>query len=142
MAFRGTFEHTLDAKNRLTLPSRFRPLLAGDIVLAMGEEPCVAIWPAEDFESYVDAALGDLHPMAPERAHIERKLLPSAFDTRVDTAGRVMVPPLLIGHAGIRKDALVVGVGKRLEVWEPETWATYDASHELRELTARFGNTD
>ena len=51
MAFRGTFDYSLDAKNRLTVPSKFRAVLSDGVVLAKGVEQCVQIWPAKDYES-------------------------------------------------------------------------------------------
>ena len=54
MAFRGTFDHSLDAKNRLTVPAKFRAALSEGVVLAKGIEPCVAIWTPEDFDALIE----------------------------------------------------------------------------------------
>ena len=64
VAFRGTFDYTLDAKNRLTVPAKFRPVFADGVVLAKGTERCVAIWTPDEFSNYVSAALEGLHPLS------------------------------------------------------------------------------
>jgi MraZ protein len=141
MAFRGTFDYSLDAKSRLTLPAKFRASLSGDVVLARGRgQRCVTIQSAEDFDAFMDSALADLHPLAPERDRIERWLSASAFPTKIDAAGRVMVPPRLMEHAGLKKDVVVAGVGSRLEVWDRDAWSAEDDAIDFTELTARFGH--
>ena len=65
--FRGTFDHTLDAKNRLTVPARYRATLADGVVLAMPVDlkPCVGVWRPEDYERYSQRALAELPPLSP-----------------------------------------------------------------------------
>ena len=72
MAFRGTFDYSLDAKSRLTLPAKFRASLSGDVVLGRGTEPCVTIQTAEDFDAFVEQSLAGMHQLAPERRRLER----------------------------------------------------------------------
>jgi len=62
MAFRGTFDHTLDAKNRLTIPAKFRASLAEGVVLSKGIERCVQVWTPKAYDAYVAAALDGLNP--------------------------------------------------------------------------------
>jgi MraZ protein len=65
MAFSGTFDYTLDAKNRLTVPAKFRTSLTDAVVLAKGTEQCMTIWPKRDFEAFVTGTLEGLHPLHP-----------------------------------------------------------------------------
>jgi MraZ protein len=96
MAFRGTFDYTLDAKNRLTVPAKFRASLSEGVVLAKGTAACVAIWTPQGFDSYVDAALADMHPLNPEADKLNRFFQANSLDTELDAAGRVMVPGFLL----------------------------------------------
>ena len=143
MAFRGTFDHTLDAKNRLTVPAKFRATLADGVVLARGSEPCLQVWPARDYERVNGAALEGLNPLARDTQELKRRLFGGAFDTELDAAGRVMLPPRLIEHAGLRRDVAVVGAGDWLEVWDRGAWESHDSDSPSRinELTERLGHS-
>ncbi|MDQ3850833.1 MAG: division/cell wall cluster transcriptional repressor MraZ [Actinomycetota bacterium] len=126
MAFRGTFDHSLDAKNRLTVPSKFRAALAEGVVLAKGIEPCVAIWTPEGFEAFKEAALGGAHRLDRHAQRLRRFFNANAFDTRLDAVYRVMIPPPLIEYAGLGKQVVVIGNEESLEVWDPGAWAKYE----------------
>jgi transcriptional regulator MraZ len=141
MAFRGTFDYTLDAKNRLTVPAKFRPALGDGAVLAKGTQRCVAIWTPDAFDAYVQAALADMHPLAAEADEVNRFFQANSVDQELDSAGRVMLPGFLLEHAELTKDVVVTGVGSRLEVWDRAGWAAYNANLDIAKLTARFGQT-
>ena len=126
MAFRGTFDHTLDAKNRLTVPSKFRPQLTETVVLTKGTQRCVAIYTPEEFEAHVEGYRQGLHPGSTQAQQIDQFFQANAFDTEIDSAGRVMVPPRLMEHGGLGKDVHVVGVRNHIQVWDREAWATHN----------------
>jgi MraZ protein len=125
--FRGTFDHTLDAKNRLTVPARYRAALADGVVLAMPVDlkPCVGVWRPEQYESYTQRALAELPPLSPKMNEMERFFYGSSHDTELDAAGRIMVPSFLGEYASLAKDVVVVGVGDRMELWDRTTWAEH-----------------
>ena len=141
MAFRGTFDYTLDAKNRLTVPSKFRASLSGGVVIAKGVEHCAAIWTPAEYEAYVDEALGELNPMTAQARQLERFFSANAFETELDAAGRIMVPSPVMEWAGLRKDVVVTGVRRWLELWDREVWAgvSEQLSAEVPELTEALG---
>ena len=113
MIFRGTFEHALDAKHRLTVPSKFRAALAGGVVLAASPETTasapssIAMWTAEAYEAYTAAALPGLSPISPEARDLKRFFFNYSHDTELDSANRVMIPPSLMEYAGLDKDVVV-----------------------------------
>ena len=139
MAFRGTFDFTLDAKNRLTVPAKFRSSLADGVVLAQGTAQCVSVWTPEGFDAYVQAALEGQHPLSPRADQINRYFQANSIDAELDAAGRVMLPSFLLEHAGLTKEVVVTGAGERLEIWDRAAWAAYNASLDIGELTASFG---
>jgi MraZ protein len=128
MAFRGTFDYTLDAKNRLTVPAKFRAALSDGVVLAKAADGCIEIWPASDYDAYTDTVIGERNPFSPEARQLTRFLAANAHDTELDAAGRVGVPEPLRDHAGLSKDVVVAGAGDRLEVWDKQSWAEQDAA--------------
>jgi MraZ protein len=136
MAFRGNYDHTLDAKNRLTIPSKFRAALHGNIVIAQALEPCAAIWTAEAFESFTESFLKDLNPLSQEARRLSRFFNAGSFDGELDSAGRVMLPQPLLGYANLTKDVIVIGNNDHLELWDPEAWSKYEA-----DLTANLPDT-
>jgi MraZ protein len=122
VAFRGHYEHSLDAKNRLSIPAKFRASFSGGLVLAKDVDPCIAAWTPEAHEQTVAGALSELNPLGRKRKQLQRFYQSNAFDLELDSAGRVTLPGQLIGHAGIEKDVMVVGVGDHLEIWDESRW--------------------
>ena len=141
MAFRGTFDHTLDAKNRLTVPARYRATLAEGVVMAMPVdlEPCVGVWRPQEYERYTERALAQLPPLSPRLAELERFFYGSSQDVELDAAGRIMLPSFLLEHAGLAKDVVVVGAGDRLELWDRDRWNEHRPTllGGVAEITAR-----
>src|SRR5919199_3723214 len=88
LAFRGHYEHTLDAKNRLSIPARFRAAFSGGVVLAKDPEPCVGVWTPETHESIIERALGGLNPMGSEYRKLARFYQGNSFEVELDAAGR------------------------------------------------------
>jgi MraZ protein len=141
VAFRGTFDHTLDAKNRLTVPARYRATLAEGVVMAMPVdlEPCVGVWRPQEYERYTERALAQLPPLSPRLAELERFFYGSSQDAELDAAGRIMLPSFLLEHAGLAKDVVVVGAGDRLELWDRDRWNEHRPTllGGVAEITAR-----
>ena len=128
MAFRGTFDHTLDEKNRVTVPAKFRSAFSDGVVLAKGVEACVEIWQPGDYDGYTSTVLGERNPFSQEARQLTRFLAANAHDTELDSAGRVGVPDFLREHAGLGKEVVVAGAGDRLELWDRAAWADQNAS--------------
>ena len=124
MAFRGHFDYSLDAKNRLTVPTKFRAAFSSGIVLAKGLEPCIAIWTPEAFEEWTHSFLSNLNPVSAERRKLTRFFAGSSFDAELDSAGRITVNGPLLAHARIEKEVVIVGNLDHLEVWDRATWAS------------------
>ena len=121
----GDHEHTLDEKNRLTLPSRFRPHFAEGLVLSRGMEGCLCIYTPEQFTQKVESRLNELDPFSREGRAMERFYYSSAVEAVPDKQGRIMIPQSLLQKAGLTRDVLVIGVSSRLEVWNRATWHQY-----------------
>jgi MraZ protein len=127
LPFQGNHDHSLDAKNRLTVPAKSRPELAGGISLAKGFERCLQIWPAQDYDRVARQALAGLNPLSPQARELKRHLYGNAIATELDSAGRIMLPQPFLQYADITKDVVVVGAGEYLELWDRDTWHSYDA---------------
>ncbi|MGI8462151.1 MAG: division/cell wall cluster transcriptional repressor MraZ [Solirubrobacterales bacterium] len=143
MAFRGQYEHSLDAKDRITIPARFRAELAGGVVLAQGLEPCVEVFSEAAYSDVEDRFLSDLNPFDREGRRTQRRFHARSEDEKLDSAGRVRLPKRLVDHAGLEGGCVIAGVMNRLEIWNPERWAAendeIDADEDARASRAGGG---
>src|SRR3954451_16422994 len=109
MAFRGHFEYSLDAKNRLTIPAKFRASFSDGLVLAKWLDPCVASFNPEGVGRFHDSFMPGMHPLRSDRRRLTRFFSGGSFDAELDSAGRLTLGSGLIEHAGIAKDLVVIG---------------------------------
>ncbi|HEU4974264.1 MAG TPA: division/cell wall cluster transcriptional repressor MraZ [Baekduia sp.] len=126
-SFTGQADYTLDAKNRLTVPARYRGSLEGGVVLAKDIEPCVAIWPTAGYDEFRHAALQGVHPMSQRGRKIMTFLSANSMPGALDSAGRVPLQPFLMEHGDLTREVTVVGAGDHLQIWNRERWAAYNA---------------
>jgi MraZ protein len=126
LAFRGHFEYSLDAKSRLTIPAKFRAALASGVVLAKSLDTCVSVWPPDAWDDFTERAIRSRDPFSAEARKLQRYFHAGSFDAQLDAAGRIMIPPPLVRHAGLRKEIVVVGNFSELEVWDRDTWLSYE----------------
>jgi MraZ protein len=127
LPFHGIHDHTLDAKNRLTVPSKARALLAGGVTVSKGFERCLQVWPSEDHTALVGQAMAPLNPFSPEARDLNRFFYGGTTTGELDSAGRISVTTEQLAHAGITKNVKVVGAGACLELWDEDTWAKHNA---------------
>ena len=114
----GTYEHSIDAKGRLFIPAKLREELGVTFYLAMGVDECLAIYPQETWNRFTEkfASL----PMSQSKAM--RPLFANAAKCEPDSQGRIVVPQSLRKFAMLEKDAVIIGVHNRAEIWSAETW--------------------
>ena len=125
----GTHEHTIDDKNRLTLPAKFRQAFADGVILTRGIERCLYAYPRSEWEANVQSRLGKLDLLSKEGRLMQRFFFAGASESEPDKQGRVMVPATLAEHAGIGREVVVAGVRDHLEIWDRAAWRAH-----LREI--------
>ena len=142
MAFRGQFDYSLDAKNRLNIPPKFRSAFSDGLVLLKWLEPCVAIWTPQGFDAMTESYFAGQHPFSPERRKLTRFFTHNSFDAELDASGRVTLSPKLLEHAGIERSVVVAGNDDHLELWEPGRWRAEQESlsDEVIGLAESFGH--
>jgi MraZ protein len=142
LAFHGTFEHSLDAKNRLTVPAKLRAAFADGAFLVREADRCISMYPSATYSALTDAALSALNPLSAQAKQLKRYFHSNALAVELDAAGRVMIPARLLQHAGIGRDVVVTGAGDCLELWDRSTWEAYDQDLMARapDLTASLGH--
>jgi len=141
----GEFEHTIDDKNRLTLPAKFRQALSGGLVITRGMDGCLYCYPHAAWERMVEGRLAGLDPLSKEGRLMHRYFFAGASETEPDKQGRVMVPGTLAKSAGIGREVVIAGVGDHLEVWDRTAWRDHlreiegSAEHVAERLATKRG---
>jgi MraZ protein len=118
----GEYEHTIDDKNRLTLPSKFRTAFEDGIVVTRGMDGCLFAYTRDDWDHLVQSRLGTLDPLSKEGRRMQRFFFSGAAESELDKQGRVGLPAALLQHAELSRDVVVAGVHDHLEIWDRDAW--------------------
>jgi transcriptional regulator MraZ len=143
LALLGEYEHTLDEKGRLTLPSRLRPYFEGGIVITKGVDRCLFAFPPEEWATF-KANIKANADLSAKGRQLSRMFFSTAFEAALDKQGRVLVPPKLAGYAGLSRDVTVAGVDDRLEIWDTNEWNRYvtGADEAFADIVEEFAGRD
>lgn len=126
--FRGITSINIDVKGRMAIPSRYRPAIVDKsegamIVTIDTEDPCLLLYTRDEWE-VIEAKLEALPSFNPQTRRIQRLLIGHATEVDMDKQGRLLLPPLLREYAGIDKVMMLVGQGKKFEIWGEDQWHT------------------
>jgi MraZ protein len=127
--FIGEYLHTLDPKNRVSLPAKFRKDLGRAVVLTRGLDHCLFVYPKKAWAKEAESRAVHAGGTAAARG-LARLFLAGAMEAEVDAAGRVLIPDHLKSFAALKSKAVIVGVADRVEVWEEGAWKKYTAAIE------------
>ena len=124
--FRGAAAINIDAKGRMAMPVRFRELFAaaseGKLVITIDtEESCLMIYPLPEWD-IIQAKLEQLPSFNPAARRIQRLLIGHATDVELDGNGRILLPSVLREYAQLEKKAILLGQGKKIELWSESLW--------------------
>ena len=128
--FMGKYQNSIDAKNRMIVPSKFRSDLGLNFVLTKGIDKCLYIYSMKEWENFMDKLSKLPTSDANARAFV-RHFYGNAVECEADRQGRVTIPQELREYAGIERDLVTVGVLDKIEVWSKEVWSGADTSPEL-----------
>ncbi|APF39724.1 division/cell wall cluster transcriptional repressor MraZ [Neomicrococcus aestuarii] len=134
--FLGTYTPRLDEKGRLILPAKYRDELEAGLVLTRGQERCIYVFSAGEFERVHEQMRSAPLSSRQARDYI-RVFLSGASDEVPDKQGRITIPPALRTYAGLDRDVTVIGAGTRVEIWDTAAWDKY-----LEDQENAFSETD
>ncbi len=117
----GTYRHSIDAKKRMRIPSKFKSELGSNCIIAKGTGANLMIFSSEGFSDLYER-LSNISIFDNEAQKPVRKFLSSAFEAEEDAQGRILLPKELASFANITKNIVFVGVGNRVEIWAEEVW--------------------
>ena len=133
--FMSQYNHTVDAKGRLIVPSKFRDQLGDEFVVTKGMDGCLFVYANEDWKAF-EEKLATLPMTNKEARMFTRFFLAGAATLEVDKQGRILLPANLRDFASLEKDVVLVGVGTRIEIWSKENWENMDADQDMESVAA------
>ncbi len=139
--FMGEYNHTVDAKGRFIVPSKFREQLGDEFVVTKGLDGCLFVYENTEWK-VLEEKLHTLPLTNANARKFSRFFLAGATSCEVDKQGRILLPQILRDFAGIEKEAVLVGVGSRIEIWSRERWLeanSYDDMEEIAENMEGLG---
>ena len=139
--FMGDYNHTIDTKGRLIIPSKFREALGDEFVVTKGLDGCLFVYDNTEWQSF-EGKLKALPLTNKDARQFVRFFLAGAAAVEVDKQGRILLPSVLREFAGLEKEVVLVGVASRVEIWSKTKWesaAAYDDMEEIAEHMAELG---
>lgn len=140
--FMGEYNHTIDAKSRLIIPSKFREILGDEFVITKGLDGCLFVFDNTEWTAF-EEKLQKLPSLTnPDVRKFVRFFMAGATAVEVDKQGRILIPTSLKDFAALEKDVVLIGVGSRMEIWSKERYeetVTYDDMEEIAKHMSDLG---
>jgi len=141
----GEYIHTIDEKNRISLPVKFRKEMGKKIIITPGLDQCLFIFTTKEWlkvSKRLSDADADLSFLKADKRSFNRYMFGRAAEIEVDSIGRILIPEFLKERIKLGTSAAIVGVKDRLEVWNDKTWREYNArvEKEADQLAEKLGN--
>ena len=123
--FTGEFECKMDAKGRLTLPSKVKsklPEISGNqLILSLGLEPCLVLYPLVEYRK-IYSRIASMNEFNEEYRRLQRNFFRRISEIEIDSAGRILIPRSMSKYANLEKEIILVGMGNRMEIWDTSTY--------------------
>jgi MraZ protein len=139
--FIGEYNHTVDTKGRLIVPSKFRELLGDEFVVTKGLDGCLFVYPLNEWNE-IEEKFRNVSQFSKDARKFARFFFAGAASCEVDKQGRILLPAVLRDFAGITKEVVLAGVLNHIEIWSKDRWAVtneYDDVEEIAEHMADLG---
>lgn len=139
--FMGEYNHTIDTKGRLIVPSKYREQLGSDFVVTKGLDGCLFVYPNEEWAK-IEEKFRNIPLTTKDARKFSRFFFAGAASCEVDKQGRILLPQVLREFADLQKDVVLVGVLSRIEIWSRDRWEdtnTYEDMDEIAEHMAELG---
>ncbi len=124
----GEYTHTIDGKNRMSLPAKFRKVMGKAVVITPGLEKCLFVFSLKEWEKVSKRLSGsetELSFLSADKRSFNRYMFGRAAEVEIDSIGRILIPDFLKERAGLSGSATVVGVEDRVEIWNEKEWASF-----------------
>lgn len=126
--FKGQFTYSIDSKSRISIPAKLRKHISPDandtIVMTKGLSSCIDLYPLDEWQKIEDKLL-KLNQFQPDDLRFIRMFVQYAHEDSMDSQSRILVPQMLIEYANIKKEVLIIGALRKIEVWNPNIYNDY-----------------
>ena len=133
--FMGEYNHTIDAKGRMIVPSKFREQLGNEFVVTKGLDGCLFVYPNEEWHN-IEEKFRNVPLTTKDARKFSRFFFAGAATCELDKQGRILLPAALREFAGLEKDVVLVGVGSRVEIWSKDKWENMNSDTDMDEITS------
>lgn len=120
----GEYIHTMDGKNRISLPVRFRKEMGKKIIVAPGLDNCLSAYTQKEWEK-ISSRLSESSMLAADNRSFNRFMFGGAVEVDVDSIGRILIPEFLADRAALKEKVAMIGVQNRVEIWNEKRWREY-----------------
>ena len=120
----GEYTHTIDDKNRLSLPAKFRQEMGKKVVLTPGLDNCLFVFTFKEWGK-IEGRLTQSSLLQADNRSFNRFMFAGAIEAQVDPIGRILIPDFLRERANLKNRVVIIGVSSRLEIWNEKTWSEY-----------------
>jgi len=137
----GEYIHTMDEKNRLSLPAKFRKEMGGTLVVTPGLDNCLFVFTHKEWEA-IAGRLAENSMLQADNRSFNRFMFGGAQEVEVDSSGRILIPDFLKNRARLSSKIALVGVQNRIELWDEDTWNAYKkiVEGQADQLAEKLGN--
>jgi MraZ protein len=141
----GEYIHTIDEKNRVSLPAKFRKEMGKKVIITPGLDQCLFIFTTKEWvkvSKRLSDSDSDLSFLKKDKRSFNRFMFGRASEVEIDTIGRILIPDFLKERINLTGKAVLVGVEDRVEVWNEKTWSEYKkvVEQEADQLAEKLGN--
>lgn len=137
--YKGKYNHTIDTKGRLIVPSKFRDLLGDEFVVTKGADGCLNVYDNEGFKTF-EETLRAMPTNHKDVRQVVRFFLSGAADVEVDKQGRILIPTELREYAELEKDVILVGVADKIEVWSKDRWESETSEENVADTLEKMAD--
>lgn len=123
----GEFRHTIDDKNRVSLPSKFRKILQNKVIVTNGLDSCLFVFGEKEWQKF-SSDIANLSLVEGDKRKFTRFMLGGAVEAEIDSAGRILIPDFLREFAKLKSKVVITGVHTRVEIWSEKNWDEYKES--------------
>ena len=143
----GEYIHTIDAKNRISMPAKFRQELGKKIIITPGLGQCLFIFTIKEWgkvSNKLSSSDSDLSFLKADQRNFNRYMFGRAAEVEIDSIGRVLIPEYLQKRIGLKNSAVIVGVKDRIEIWGEKAWSEQKeiGEKQAEQLAERLGNEE
>lgn len=137
--FKGKYNHTIDAKGRLIVPSKFREMLGDEFVITKGADGCLTVYDNDGWNAF-EETLQAMPMNRKDVRQVARFFLAGAADVEVDKQGRILIPTELREYAGLEKEVVLIGMAGKIEIWGKERWEDASADQDVSDTLEKMAD--